>query len=222
MLRMGPPFVGHRHTVQDAARSRGAVPPRGLSSAGETAGPRCAIGFRPCGPSPRPLRLDRDVQEASDAMSLDAGASASPALDDEARRRAHILARLQRQIDWYERVARQNNIRQQGVQDRVDRDGRARSRCWRPPGPMPSVVAGLGALVVVAQGFQEVFQFQANWVNFGRTKELLKRELALYQANAGPYTDTDDPSRAPGRTNGDTRRHRARHVDQSQRSEGKR
>ena len=111
-------------------------------------------------------------------MSLDAGASASPALEDEARRRAHILARLQRQIDWYERVARQNNIRQQGVQDRVDRDGRRRSRCWRPPGPMPSWSAGLGALVVVAQGFQEVFQFQANWVNFGRTEELLKRELS--------------------------------------------
>ena len=57
------------------------------------------------------------------------------------------------------------------------------------------MVAGLGALVVVVQGLQEVFQFQANWVTFGRTKEQLKRELALYQADAGPYARTTDPER---------------------------
>ena len=59
----------------------------------------------------------------------------------------------------------------------------------------PLLVAGLGAVIVVAQGTQEVFQFQSFWINSGRTKEALKRERALYLAAAGPYARSDNPDR---------------------------
>ena len=126
-------------------------------------------------------------------MTLDARASTAPGSEDAARR-ADILARLERQIDWYERVARQNNVGNKTCKI-VAITGAAAIAVLAAAGSDAKVVAGLGALVVVAQGVQEVFQFQANWVNFGRTKEQLKRELALYQADAGPYARTRDPAR---------------------------
>jgi hypothetical protein len=127
-------------------------------------------------------------------MTLGASASTAAGAEDLARRRADILARLERQIDWYERVARQNNVGNK-VCKVVGISTAAAIAVMAAAGSDAVLVAGLGALVVVAQGVQEVFQFQANWVNFGRTKELLKRELALYQADAGPYARTTDPER---------------------------
>ena len=127
-------------------------------------------------------------------MTLGASAITATGADDLARRRADVLARLGRQIDWYERVARQNNVGNK-VCKVVGISTAAAVAVLAAAGSAAVLVAGLGAIVVIAQGVQEVFQFQANWVNFGRTKELLKRELALYQAAAGPYARTSDPER---------------------------
>ncbi|HEX6868205.1 MAG TPA: DUF4231 domain-containing protein [Candidatus Limnocylindrales bacterium] len=127
-------------------------------------------------------------------MTPGAGASTPIDLDDDARRRADILARLQRQIAWYERVARQNNVGNKACRV-VSITAAAVITVLAAAGSDVVLIAALGALIVVAQGVQEVFQFQATWVNFGRTKESLKRELALYQAAAGPYAEIGDPAR---------------------------
>jgi hypothetical protein len=56
------------------------------------------------------------------------------------------------------------------------------------PGWVTAVVA---ATVVVAEGAQQLFQWQSNWLLYRSTSEELKRERFLYLAGAGPYTGDD-------------------------------
>ncbi len=53
------------------------------------------------------------------------------------------------------------------------------------------VTGGLGALVVVVEGIQQLGQFQQNWMNYRSTCEALKHEKYLYLAAAGPYATPD-------------------------------
>ncbi|WP_433677710.1 DUF4231 domain-containing protein [Nocardia sp. CA-119907] len=56
----------------------------------------------------------------------------------------------------------------------------------------PAVVtAVLAAVVVVAEGAQQLFQWQTNWLSYRSTAEALKHERFLYLAEAGPYRDVD-------------------------------
>jgi hypothetical protein len=57
------------------------------------------------------------------------------------------------------------------------------------------VTGGLGAVVVVFEGIQQLCQFEANWINYRSTGEALESEKALYLAQAGPYADAPQPSR---------------------------
>jgi hypothetical protein len=115
-------------------------------------------------------------------------------LDEAAKRRSYTLERLDQQIRWYETSARRNNWGLKVCKIAAVTIA-ASVAVFSAAAAPPLTVAALGALIVVAQGVQEVFQFQAFWINSGRTKELLKRERALYFAGAGPYARTDDPDR---------------------------
>ncbi len=56
----------------------------------------------------------------------------------------------------------------------------------------PAVVTAiLAAVVVVAEGAQQLFQWQTNWVSYRATAEALKHEQFLYLAEAGPYRNAD-------------------------------
>jgi len=57
------------------------------------------------------------------------------------------------------------------------------------------VTGGLGAIVVVVEGIQQLGQFAPNWINYRSTSEALGSEKALYLANAGPYADVQEPAR---------------------------
>jgi hypothetical protein len=57
------------------------------------------------------------------------------------------------------------------------------------------VTGGLGAIVVVVEGIQQLAQFEANWINYRSTAEALNSEKALYLAQAGPYASARHPSR---------------------------
>ncbi len=57
-----------------------------------------------------------------------------------------------------------------------------------------AVTATLAAYVVIAEGAQQLYQWQTNWVQYRSTAEALKHEKYLYLANAGPYS-TDDRHR---------------------------
>lgn len=53
----------------------------------------------------------------------------------------------------------------------------------------PALVTGLlGSTVVVLEGVQHIFQYQANWILYRSTAEALKHERYLYLAAAGPYS----------------------------------
>lgn len=127
-------------------------------------------------------------------MTQDSSSTPASGPDDEVIRRADILARLQGQIDWYEREARRNNWGHKACKI-ISITTAAAVVVLAAASSDPMLIAAMGALIVVAQGVQELFQFQANWVTFGRTKEVLKREQALYRAKAGPYQRTDHPDR---------------------------
>jgi uncharacterized protein DUF4231 len=51
-----------------------------------------------------------------------------------------------------------------------------------------AVTASLAAFVVVAEGAQQLYQWQTNWVLYRSTAESLKHEKYLYLAGAGPYS----------------------------------
>jgi Protein of unknown function (DUF4231) len=55
----------------------------------------------------------------------------------------------------------------------------------------PAVTASLAAFVVVAEGAQQLYQWQTNWVLYRSTAETLKHEKYLYLAAAGPYSADD-------------------------------
>lgn len=49
------------------------------------------------------------------------------------------------------------------------------------------VTGGLGALIAVMEGLQQLNQYQHNWITYRSTCETLKHEKYLYLAGAGPY-----------------------------------
>jgi len=57
----------------------------------------------------------------------------------------------------------------------------------------PIVTASLAAVVVVLEGAQQLYQWQANWILYRSTAEALKHERFLYLAEAGPYGGSDRP-----------------------------
>jgi hypothetical protein len=57
------------------------------------------------------------------------------------------------------------------------------------------VTGGLGAVVVVVEGIQQLGQYQANWINYRSTVEALKHEKFLFLAGAGLYHAAGDPKR---------------------------
>jgi hypothetical protein len=55
------------------------------------------------------------------------------------------------------------------------------------------VVGGLGVLIAVIEGLQQLYQYQANWVAYRSTCEALKHEKFLFLGAAGPYAAAADP-----------------------------
>jgi hypothetical protein len=55
------------------------------------------------------------------------------------------------------------------------------------------LTGGLGVVVVVLEGTQNLFQFQQNWIAYRSTCEGLKHEKFLWLAKAGPYATTHAP-----------------------------
>lgn len=59
------------------------------------------------------------------------------------------------------------------------------------PGVNPVIPAGLGAVVVLLEGLQQLYQWQTNWVQYRSTAESLKHEMFLFLAASGPYRGED-------------------------------
>ena len=96
------------------------------------------------------------------------------------------MDRLQDQIGWYERRSAANQ--------RWYKCLKALTMISAVFVPVLSLrdggreyAAALGIVIVLAEGFQQLNQFQANWIAYRSTCEALKHEKFLYLANAGPY-----------------------------------
>lgn len=98
--------------------------------------------------------------------------------------------RLEDQLGWYDRksvAAQQAYKRTKLVQLLVGATVPVVAALQAPA----AVTAGLAAVVVVAEGIQQLYQWQTNWVLYRATAEALKHERFLYLAAAGPYSTED-------------------------------
>ena len=98
--------------------------------------------------------------------------------------------RLENQIDWYSRKSRENQrfykwlkLLEIAVAASLPVVAAVHSPVW--------VTGGLGAVIVVLEGAQHLYQFQEHWITYRSTAEALKHEHYLYLAQAGPYTGED-------------------------------
>jgi Protein of unknown function (DUF4231) len=55
------------------------------------------------------------------------------------------------------------------------------------------VTATLGALIVVVEGIQQLYQLQTNWIMYRSTCENLKHEKYLFLAGAATYASVPNP-----------------------------
>ena len=102
------------------------------------------------------------------------------------------LARLQDQIDWYDKksASAQSSFKRLKIATIV-----AAALVPVLAGVKgPAIVTGaLGALIVVFEGVQSLYQFHTNWFAYRSTCEALKHEKFLYHGGAGPYRAAPDP-----------------------------
>ena len=98
--------------------------------------------------------------------------------------------RLEDQLDWYDRksvAAQRSYKRVKLVQLVVGATVPVMAGLQAPA----ALTAALAAVVVVAEGAQQLYQWQTNWVLYRATAEALKHEKYLYLASAGPYSADD-------------------------------
>jgi hypothetical protein len=111
-------------------------------------------------------------------------------VDEPERPAESTMARLDDQQGWYDRKSSQAQKAYKRVKVGQLAVGAAVPVVAGLSAPA-AVTATLAALVVLAEGIQQLNQWQTNWVLYRSTAEALKHEKYLYQASAGPYTGTD-------------------------------
>lgn len=55
------------------------------------------------------------------------------------------------------------------------------------------IAAGLGVLIAIMEGVQQMNQYNSNWTSYRATSEALKHEKYLYLEKAGPYLAAQNP-----------------------------
>ena len=104
-----------------------------------------------------------------------------------------VWQRLDDQIHWYDRRSRLSKrwyLRLKVVQIVTAAAIPVLATVW----PEKAWIGGgLGALIVVLEGLQQLFQLHANWTQYRSTCEALRHQKFLWMARAGPYAHTDRP-----------------------------
>ena len=101
------------------------------------------------------------------------------------------LQRLDDQIGWYDAKSGQNQ-RWFKLLKAVQLVAAATIPVAATLGAHPAVAATLGAAIVVVEGFQQLNQYQQNWILYRSNAEALKHEKFLFLARAGPYAGLSD------------------------------
>ena len=109
--------------------------------------------------------------------------------------------RLEDQIGWYDRKSGENQrlykwlkLLEIAVAAALPVVAAVHSPVW--------VTGGLGAVIVVLEGAQHLYQFQEHWITYRSTAEALKHERYLYLAHAAQYSGDDRHSQLAERLEG--------------------
>lgn len=102
------------------------------------------------------------------------------------------LDHLQDQIEWYDRRSGSNQRAFKYLKICTISAAALIPVLARISG-MSWVTAGLGVLIVILEGLQQVNQYHSNWIAYRSTAEALKHEKFLYLARAGIYATANDP-----------------------------
>jgi hypothetical protein len=94
--------------------------------------------------------------------------------------------RLEEQLAWHDRKAswNQKSYRTIKVAELI---AAAAIPVVAAAGAPGWLTGGLGALVVVMEGINQLFRFHDSWINYRSTSEALTREKYLYLSQARPY-----------------------------------
>jgi hypothetical protein len=103
------------------------------------------------------------------------------------------IQRLEDQIGWYDRKSNSNQRTFKWI--KIVEIGAAAFVPLCAGFKLNWVTGGLGALVAILEGLQQLNQYQFNWITYRSTCEGLKHEKYLYLAKAGPYAAAADPHR---------------------------
>jgi hypothetical protein len=104
------------------------------------------------------------------------------------------LARLEDQIDWYSGRSSLNQRRfklMKGVTIASAAAIPVLTTTTIPYGRY--IAAGLGVLIAIMEGLQQLNQYSSNWTSYRATSEALKHEKFLYLEKAGPYLAVQNP-----------------------------
>lgn len=105
-----------------------------------------------------------------------------------------IYARLEDQIDWYDRKSRTAQVAFKRI--------KVVEICAAAIIPFLSgitlpydklIIAGLGVLITILEGYLHLNSYQQLWGTYRSTCEALKHEKYVYLAKAGPYAAVSDP-----------------------------
>lgn len=102
------------------------------------------------------------------------------------------MARLEDQIAWYDRKSRTSQRWYKWLKV-VSLISAALVPAFSFTAFGRLSAAGLGVVIVVVEGLQQLNQFQANWIGYRATCESLRHEKYLFLANAGPYGASEKP-----------------------------
>jgi hypothetical protein len=102
------------------------------------------------------------------------------------------MQQLDKEIEWYDRHAVRNQWLYRSLKLIVLVAAALIPFLSGIVGIEPLYVGGLGVLIAVAEGIQQVNQHHTNWIRFRSTCEALKQEKYLYLAKAGPYAQAKD------------------------------
>jgi len=96
------------------------------------------------------------------------------------------IGRLDGQIDWYDQRSLHSQRMFKSLKVLTILAAAIIPLC-AGLGVLAWITGGLGALIAVVEGLQQLNQYHHNWIAYRSTCEALKHEKYLYLAGAGPY-----------------------------------
>lgn len=141
--------------------------------------------------------MSSEPTQTADHSSAGASRSAhasSPAHHQSDPARKVALDRLEDQIRWYDAKS-QSSQRWFKILKAIQLIAAAAVPVVATLGGPGWLTGGLGALIIVLEGFQQLNQYQQNWVSYRSTCEKLRHEKFLFWAAAGPYGAATQPAK---------------------------